>query len=80
MTIKNLISPILIFSLFIPCTVGAMTDPFNPSFIISDEQMQDHDSMTRAEVQNFLNEKNSYLATFTTTDNNGILKKAADIN
>ncbi len=52
---------------------------FNPSFIISDQELQDYQTWTRNDVQNFLTGKGSFLSDFRTEDFTGVVKSAADI-
>ncbi|PIR04154.1 MAG: hypothetical protein COV59_03140 [Candidatus Magasanikbacteria bacterium CG11_big_fil_rev_8_21_14_0_20_39_34] len=52
---------------------------FNPNFIISDEQLEDSDSMSRRDIQIFLDDKNSTLANYFTEDANGKRTKASEI-
>ncbi len=68
---------VLLFSNFATLTVFAST--FNPNYLISDEEMQDYTSMTKNDIDLFLDQKGSYLHTYKTTDKNGDKKKAADI-
>jgi len=53
-------------------------DTFNPNSIISDEEMQDWQSMNRADIQAFLSDKGSYLATYRAPDVNGTTRLASD--
>ncbi len=72
----------LIFSQNIISPAKAQTelDPdFNPSLIISDTDLMDYSSMTLADIQTFLQNKNSYLANYITPNNNGVMKTAAEI-
>jgi len=52
---------------------------FNRNFIISDAELFDIDSMNKADIQKFLELKNSTLADFVTKDVNGIDRSAAEI-
>jgi len=52
---------------------------FNPNFIISDEEMQDADTMSKYDIQKFLDVKASYLRTYKTTDIDGRTKTASEI-
>ncbi len=55
-------------------------DPnFNPHNIISDADLMDASAMSLAEIQNFLQSKNSYLANYIAPNNTGIAKTAAEI-
>ncbi len=52
---------------------------FNPQFIISDEEMQSTANWTVVDIQRFLEDRGSYLATLRTEDLNGQIKSAAEI-
>lgn len=73
---------ILIFSQATISSAQAQTEidsNFNPNLIISDQDLMDYSSMSLADIQNFLQSKNSYLANYITTNNNGVTKTAAEI-
>lgn len=58
---------------------AASAEPvFNPNFLISDEELQSQ-SMTRADIQAFLEDKGSFLATYKAVDEKGVLRTASDI-
>jgi hypothetical protein len=70
----------LAFFVFQVKNLKASVDPnFDPNFIISDEEMLNTNSMSLLEIQNFLESKNSYLATYQTLNAYGTLKTAAEI-
>ena len=52
---------------------------FNPQFIISDEEMQSTANWTSVDIQRFLEDRGSYLATLRTEDLNGQTKSASEI-
>jgi len=52
---------------------------FNPNYIISDAEMQNYQSMTRSDIQAFLEEKGGYISDFRTEDWEGAYRKASDI-
>ncbi|KKQ28125.1 MAG: hypothetical protein US42_C0002G0080 [Candidatus Magasanikbacteria bacterium GW2011_GWC2_37_14] len=54
-------------------------DNFNPNYLISDEEMQDHNSLTREEIQAFLTDNESFIANWKTEDKDGETRKASDI-
>jgi hypothetical protein len=54
-------------------------DGFDPNFLISDEEIQNWQSMTRADIQAFLKDYDSYLAGFRAEDIKGARRTAADI-
>lgn len=71
---------ILAFFAFQVKDLKASVDPnFDPNFIISDEEMLNVHSMSLLDIQKFLEEKNSYLATYQTLNAYGTLKTAAEI-
>ncbi len=81
MTTKKLIT-LFLFTLFLPLPSFAQVavDPnFNPNNIISDNDLLDYSSMSLSDIQNFLESKNSYLATYRTTNAHGTVKSAAEI-
>jgi D-alanyl-D-alanine carboxypeptidase len=63
---------------FFPIAALAQAD-FNPSFIISDPEMQDYQSLDRDEIQKFLDLKGSYLRGAFFEDASGTKMTAADI-
>ncbi|MBU0661115.1 serine hydrolase [Patescibacteria group bacterium] len=70
----------LIATILGPQTLHAVSaDDFNPNYIISDAEMQDKNTMDRSDISVFLEEKNSYLSTFKTSDWEGQHRTAADI-
>lgn len=63
-----------------PTAKAQEIDPqFNPNLIISDAEMMDYDSMSPSQIQNFLQNKNSYLAGYSTVNAHGTVKKASEI-
>ena len=68
---------LIIISLLIPWPLFA-TD-FNPSFILSDEELQNWQSMNRADIQAFLENKNGYISSYHSQDWEGIRRLASDI-
>ncbi len=74
---------IILFTVFcLPFTVSADIDTgenFDPNYIISDAEVLDYTSMTQGEIQEFLERKGSYLATYSTIDPDGNLMTAAEI-
>jgi len=74
------ISLILIFSLFLVCAYSARADSgeeFNPNYIISDFEMLDYNSLDEEEIQDFLEQYNSYLADYAGTNSYGTPNKTA---
>lgn len=52
---------------------------FNPHSIISDQELQDWQSLGRSEIQTFLKTKNSPLATMSMTDLTGVTRPVSEI-
>ncbi|MEI7498625.1 MAG: hypothetical protein WCK11_05105 [Candidatus Falkowbacteria bacterium] len=52
---------------------------FNPHYIIDDAEILDYTAMNLDEIQNFLNNKGGFLATYQTNDPNGVPMSAAQI-
>jgi len=52
---------------------------FDPNNIISDLEILDYNSMDLADIQEFLEDKNSYLATYSCPDAYGVTRKASEI-
>jgi hypothetical protein len=79
MIVKHKILAIL--SLFIGISVAypllAQETNFNPGYIISDQEILDTQAMTVTDIQNLLQAKNSYLASYQVADPNGLSITAA---
>ncbi len=82
----TIISRILIFSFIfltgiVPLTVLADTTtvPFNPSNIITDQELQNWQSMNASDIQGFLESKGGYITNLTTPDTNGNILPASTI-
>lgn len=67
-----------IFAPLSPSLSATSTD-FNPNYLISDAEMQDWQSMNQADMQLFLTQYGSALATKILPDKNGINKNVAEI-
>jgi hypothetical protein len=52
---------------------------FNPDYIISDQELTDHNAMSLSQVQNFLEGKGSPLAWYATIDVDGLGRTASEI-
>lgn len=80
MNTKKLIV-LLLLLIFSPVAAIAQTvDPgFNPNRIIEDSDLMNYSAMDLAEIQRFLQNKNSYLANYTTLNAHGTTKSAAEI-
>lgn len=77
---KKLIFLSLIVSFFLALPAKAAVDPnFDPNLIISDEEMMAWNSLSLSEIQTFLEQRNSFLATYQTINAYGSLKTAAEI-
>ena len=75
---KKTLVILLLLAIFIPLSVIAQAD-FNPQYIISDNEMFDHQGYTISDIQKFLEARGSYLANYQTEDINGNLRTAAGI-
>lgn len=76
---KKIISFLLVLSAFVPSARLLAQENFNPNFILSDNELQDYSSMSRQDIQSFLQGKGSYLRTYQTVDEYGTTKLASDI-
>jgi hypothetical protein len=81
---KNILQAIIIAIVTIILSSGwaqaQEIDPkFNPNMIISDEELLNYNSLSLAQIQNFLQSKNSYLANYSTVNAHGTNKSAAEI-
>ncbi|MFA6427382.1 MAG: hypothetical protein WCW16_02965 [Candidatus Magasanikbacteria bacterium] len=61
------------------CTPSLLHAEFNPNFIISDEEMQEYNSMNRVDIQAFLNDNGGYIRNLRTFDWEGQDRSVADI-
>ena len=75
---KKIITFLILAAIILPLKSSAQTQ-FDPQFIISDEEMQSTANWTTTDIQKFLQDKGSYLATLITADLDGISKTAAEI-
>lgn len=69
----------LFLSLCILAPNLVMGATFNPNFILSDEEMQNWSSMSRPDIQAFLNDHGGYIKTLFIEDSVGEKRNAADI-
>lgn len=67
----------LIFQFLMP--IPSRAAEFNPNFIISDEEMQNWQSMDVSDISAFLKNSGGYLSTFSTEDWLGVRKTASEI-
>ena len=58
---------------------GTAAAEFNPNFILSDQEMQHYTSMSREDIQAFLDHRGGYISIFQTEDVSGTLRHASDI-
>lgn len=58
---KKLFTTIISFVILLTFANSALASSFNPNYIISDEDMFDYNSMSWADIQNFLNNKEGIL-------------------
>ena len=71
---------IFIFSfLLYAAPVLAQDDGFNPNHIVDDDDILDSQTMSLDDIQNFLDEKNSFLADYLVGNASGFQKKASEI-
>jgi len=72
---------IFLFSiiLFFVIAISAKAAVFDPNNIISNAEILDSTTMTLDEITDFLESKNSYLATYKTRDADGVIRSAAEI-
>ncbi|MDP2693007.1 MAG: serine hydrolase [bacterium] len=77
--IKQLLICSIALALIIPSLPVLASEDFNPNYIISDEEIQNSTSMKREDIQAFLVDYNSYLASFRSPDINGVSRTASDI-
>lgn len=71
---KRLAATLAILGILAPLTPAAA---FDPNYIISDEEMTNRNAMTRDQIQEFL--EKGYLASYQTTDWEGVTRSASDI-
>lgn len=76
---KKLLSLGILITLLTPSLNVFAQSEFNPSFIISDQELFDYKSLSRDDIQKFLDSKASYLKSYESTDVDGLQKRAADI-
>ncbi len=74
---KTIALALLAFSLLATLPARAQEGVFDPGNIISDEEILNSGSMTQAEIQAFLENKRSFLATYQATDPNGVMMPAS---
>ena len=75
---KKFLIIIFTFVALLPVAVLAQAD-FNPQLIISDAEMFDYKGWMISDIQKFLEDRGSYLATYQTEDINGNMRTAAGI-
>jgi len=73
------ISPVFVYPNVYAQQATLDADDFNPNYLISDEEMQNYQSMTRADIQAFLEDYNSSLKDYHAPDENGTNRLASDI-
>lgn len=64
---------------FFPFISVSATTEFDPTYIISDTELQDCESLTKTDIQNFLDSRGSYLRDYKAEDETGVIKTAAEI-
>jgi hypothetical protein len=77
---KKILFLFLIFVIALNITYSATAaENFNPNHIISDFEILDYNSMSLEAIQNLLERKGSYLATYECADPDGVMHKASEI-
>jgi len=74
---KKIILILFAIIIFSPFKLKAVE--FNPNFIISDEELENWESMNLFDIQAFLEAKDSYLQNYKTKNWKGVIKKAASM-
>jgi hypothetical protein len=74
---KHIISAFALATAFFIFSPFAASADFDPNNIISDQEILDYNSMTESEIQALLEHHNSFLATYTVTDPNGLTMTTA---
>ena len=71
----------LILAILLPITAPSTVQAgsFNPHKVISDDDLTDYSRMSAAGIQNFLEREGGILATYSTTDVDGVSRTAAEI-
>ena len=78
--LRKILTFTLLSGLFLCLPLAALAQvEFNPQFIISDEEMQSTANWTHTDIQRFLQDRGSYLATLVAEDPDGLFKSAAEI-
>lgn len=75
--IKKLLIIAIIFNLVAPSALFAAE--FNPNFLLSDEEMQNWQAMSREDIAAFLSGKGGYISTLKIEDKDGTIRDSADI-
>lgn len=79
MTIKNISICLLIVLFLITPILPVLAEEFDPNIIVSDEEINDYNSMTLQEIENFLTEKGSFLSNYVCEDISGKNRKASEV-
>ncbi len=66
-------------SLILAAPSSLFASTFDPNYLVSDEEMQNWQSMNREDIQAFLTDKGSYIANLVTPDKNGIERPVSEI-
>ncbi len=75
--IKKIIVLTLVMNFLMPYSLLAAD--FNPNFLLSDEEMQNWQSMSREDIAAFLSGKGGYISTLKAEDKDGTIRDTADI-
>lgn len=77
---RNIVALLLFVGLLFPHTVFlASSEAFQSHYLLSDQELQDWQTMNRADIQAFLNEKNGYIKDYKAEDEEGVIRTTADI-
>ncbi len=60
-------------------SLAAAEEDFDPNFLLSDFELQNWQSMNRADIQAFLDDQSGFIANYKTTDYKGTQRTVADI-
>jgi hypothetical protein len=75
---RSIIAIFIFYFLLMP-VLPVFAGTFDPSYIISDAEINDYKSMTQAQIITFLREKGSFLADYACEDIDGKIRRASEI-
>lgn len=79
MNLRNISISFFIMLFVVTPVLPALAAEFDPNFIVSDAEINDYNSMTLAQIEAFLREKDSYLTDYKCEDIDGNMRKAPEI-